>query len=85
MSRLKGGSAAIGCPAIRMSPDVGGSKPAIMRSVVVLPEPEAPRQCEEFPRGDLERQIVHRREVAEPLRQAPELENRQPDGLVGAG
>ena len=49
MSRLNGGSAAIGCPAIRMSPDVGGSKPAIMRSVVVLPDPEAPSRVRNSP------------------------------------
>src|SRR5437868_15544893 len=49
MSRLKGGSAPIGVPAIRISPAVGGSKPAIIRSVVVFPEPEAPSSVRNSP------------------------------------
>ena len=49
MSRLKGGSGVIGVPSIRISPDVGRSKPAIMRSVVVFPEPEAPSKVRNSP------------------------------------
>ena len=49
MSRLNGGRAAMGMPAIRISPDVGGSNPAIMRSVVVLPEPDAPSSVRNSP------------------------------------
>src|SRR5690349_2553726 len=49
MSRLNGGSAAMGEPAMRISPEVGGSKPAIIRSVVVLPEPEAPSRVRNSP------------------------------------
>src|SRR6266446_3061784 len=49
MSRLNGGSAPIGAPAMRMSPELGGSNPAIIRSVVVLPEPEAPSKVRNSP------------------------------------
>ncbi len=37
-------------PSMRMVPDVGCSKPAIMRSVVVLPQPEGPRNDTNSPR-----------------------------------
>ena len=33
---------AIGWPSMKMLPDVGLSKPAIMRSSVVLPQPDGP-------------------------------------------
>src|SRR3954468_9807602 len=49
MSRLNGGSPTIGEPTIRISPEVGRSNPAIMRSVVVLPDPEAPRRVRNSP------------------------------------
>src|SRR3954467_12852031 len=49
MSRLYGGSADIGAPSIRISPAVGCSKPAIIRSVVVLPEPDAPSSVRNSP------------------------------------
>src|SRR6185295_11704366 len=49
MSRLKGGSGVIDVPSMRISPDVGRSNPAIMRSVVVFPEPEAPRKVRNSP------------------------------------
>ena len=40
--RLNGGTVATGSPSSRTSPSVGCSKPAIMRSVVVLPQPDGP-------------------------------------------
>src|SRR5215218_7369897 len=49
MSRLNGGRAAIGSPPMRISPAVGGSKPAIIRRVVVFPEPEAPSSVRNSP------------------------------------
>src|SRR4051812_7518240 len=49
MSRLNGGSPVMGDPAISISPEVGCSKPAIILSVVVLPEPEAPRRVRNSP------------------------------------
>ncbi len=40
--RLYGGTPAIGWPASVISPSVGCSKPAIIRSVVVFPQPDGP-------------------------------------------
>src|SRR5919204_3356347 len=34
-----------------MRPDVGSSKPPIMRNVVVLPQPEGPRSAKKLPRS----------------------------------
>ena len=36
-------------PPIRIAPDVGSSSPAIMRSVVVLPQPEGPSSVTSLP------------------------------------
>src|SRR4029450_7779547 len=36
-------------PAIRMRPSLGSSRPAIMRSVVVLPQPEGPSRVTSVP------------------------------------
>src|SRR5262245_49969243 len=36
-------------PPIRISPEVGSSRPAIIRSSVVLPEPEGPRRTRNSP------------------------------------
>jgi hypothetical protein len=38
-------------PAMMIWPEVGDSSPAIMRSVVVLPQPEGPRMVVSVPRG----------------------------------
>src|SRR5919197_5412158 len=42
MSRSFGGTSFTTSPPIRMSPSVMSSRPAIMRSVVVLPQPDGP-------------------------------------------
>ena len=42
MSRFSGDSSFMRCPAITTSPAVARSSPAIMRSVVVLPQPDGP-------------------------------------------
>ena len=42
MSRSIGGTSFTTVSSIRISPDVTASRPAIMRSVVVLPQPEGP-------------------------------------------
>src|SRR5882672_98579 len=42
MSRSLGGTSFTTSPPIRISPSVMSSRPAIMRSVVVLPQPEGP-------------------------------------------
>src|SRR5438552_503434 len=44
MSRFSGGSSFMRLPAMIISPAVARSSPAIMRSVVVLPQPEGPRR-----------------------------------------
>src|SRR5437867_94677 len=49
MLRRYGGRSMIEAPATRMSPCVGSSKPAIMRSVVVLPEPLGPSSVRKVP------------------------------------
>ena len=50
MLRLWGGTAETGWPAMKISPDAGRTKPAIMRSSVVLPEPLGPRMVRKRPR-----------------------------------
>ena len=42
ISRLSGVRRETSLPSTRMRPEVGFSKPAIMRSVVVLPQPDGP-------------------------------------------
>src|SRR4051795_11536251 len=49
MSRWYGGRAVMGEPSMRISPLEGCSNPAIMRRVVVLPEPDAPRSVRNSP------------------------------------
>ena len=51
-----------------MSPAVGSSKPASIRSVVVLPQPEGPSSERNSAGHDLERHVVDRHDVREPLR-----------------
>src|SRR5215210_5650636 len=43
----------MGAPLIRISPAVGTSKPATIRRVVVLPEPEAPSRVRNSPDSTL--------------------------------
>ena len=45
-------------PSRRISPEVGSSSPAIMRSVVVLPQPEGPEQHEEAAVLDGQRAVL---------------------------
>ncbi len=42
MLRFSGGRSFMRCPAMMTSPAVARSRPAIMRRVVVLPQPEGP-------------------------------------------
>jgi hypothetical protein len=49
--RSDGPSAVTSRSPIRMRPDVGDSSPAIMRSVVVLPQPDGPRMVVSVPTG----------------------------------
>mgnify|MGYP003694365039 CR=1 FL=1 len=59
-ARRLGGISAMSCPSIMMWPSVGTSRPASMRSNVVLPQPEGPSRREELSRHDVEADIVHR-------------------------
>ena len=47
--RLLGGIPAMSCPSIRISPSVGSSNPAIIRSSVVLPQPDGPSSTKNSP------------------------------------
>jgi len=50
MPRARGGtSPSMRTPPIRISPDVGRSSPAIMRSRVVFPQPEGPSKTKNSP------------------------------------
>ena len=49
---LGGPSVVTSLPSMRIWPEVGDSRPAIMRSVVVLPQPEGPRMVVSVPVGD---------------------------------
>ena len=42
MSRSRGSMSLTGCPSTRMVPSVISSRPATMRSAVVLPQPDGP-------------------------------------------
>jgi hypothetical protein len=48
--RRQGGTADMSWPSISIRPEVGRSKPASMRSSVVLPQPEGPRRAKNSPR-----------------------------------
>ena len=48
-------------------PAVGSSKPPIMRSVVVLPQPDGPSSEKNSPSRDLERQVVDRDDLVAEL------------------
>ena len=49
--RLLGGVPAMSCPSSRTWPDVGASNPAIIRSVVVFPQPDGPSREKNPPAG----------------------------------
>ena len=49
MSRWEAGRWLTSSPSIRISPEVGNSSPAIMRKVVVLPQPEGPSSMKNSP------------------------------------
>ena len=61
-------------PSISMVPAVGSMKPAIMRRVVVLPQPEGPSSETNSPSLQLEVEAVDRRDVAEALLDAAQRE-----------
>ena len=59
-SRLCGGTPWTRAPEMRISPSSGSSKPASIRSVVVLPQPDGPRSDEELAGMDLDVEGVDR-------------------------
>ena len=92
MSRLKGGSGVIGTPSIRISPEVGRSNPAIIRSVVVFPEPRRAQEGQKLSRRDVEREIIDGGEGVEAFGEVVEWEDgghggryRRCQVSVGAG
>ena len=56
------------------SPASGISSPAIIRSSVVLPEPDGPSSATSSPVGDLEADVVERDEAAEGFAQVADLD-----------
>ena len=63
-------------PSSSTSPSSGRSKPAISRSVVVLPEPDGPSSVKNSPCLDLEVDAVDRDDVAVGLAHALEAHGR---------
>ncbi len=65
-------------PSSKIWPEVGSSSPAIMRSVVVLPQPDGPSRQKNSPSGMVKVEFLHRDEVAEGLAQVldPDLGHR---------
>ena len=55
MSRCRGATSFTNLSSMRISPDVTVSSPAIMRSVVVLPQPDGPDEHHELAVLDLRR------------------------------
>ena len=68
-SRAYGGSRETSLPPSSTVPSSGRSKPAITRSVVVLPEPEGPSIVKNSPRADLQVDAVDRGHVSVALAQ----------------
>ena len=55
-----------------------------MRSAVDLPQPDGPEQHEELAVRDLEREVAHRDDVAEPLGDVVERDPGHPSSLRGS-
>ena len=70
-------------PWSRIRPAVGSSKPAIIRSVVVLPEPGRAEHREELAVADVEVDAVDGDDVAVPLLDAPRGGPRRRRGSRG--
>ncbi len=77
VGRLCAGSPATSLPSIWIAPSVGCSKPAIIRRVVVLPQPLGPSIVKNSPCGDVEVDVVDGGEVPEPLDDGPEGDARR--------
>ena len=64
ISRWLGGNSLISSPSSTMRPSVGNSKPAIRRSVVVLPQPDGPSSVTKLALFDVDVHVVDRDDVA---------------------
>ena len=67
MSRARGGSALTTVSPMRIVPSLIDSRPASIRSEVVLPQPDGPSSTSISPFGDVEVQVVDGRDAAEAL------------------
>ncbi len=74
--RSYGGSRETSSPASSIVPSSGASNPAIIRSVVVLPEPDGPSIVKNSPAGDVEVDSVDRDDISVPLGQASDADVR---------
>ena len=68
MSRSEARRNATSSPSRKIWPEVGSSSPAIILSVVVLPQPDGPSRQKNEPSGMVKLEFLHRGEVAEHLR-----------------
>ena len=75
VGRLNGGTPSTSTPSILTRPSVGSSKPATIRGVVVLPQPLGPSGVKNTRRDD-QVDDPDRRDAAEPLRDALQLDAR---------
>ena len=58
MSRSLGGRSLTTCPSIRTSPEVIDSRPAIIRSAVVFPQPDGPTKTTNSPLGHVQLEVA---------------------------
>ena len=72
--RLLGGTSSTERPLIRISPLVGARKPAIIRMIVVLPQPDGPRMEKNEPGGTSKETFSTALSVAEAFRQVGAFE-----------
>ena len=76
-SRAVAGRPVTSCSPIMIRPAVGSSSPAIMRKVVVLPQPEGPNRVTRWPALDRERYLAHGHDLAERLGHPLEADGRR--------
>src|SRR5881409_825193 len=71
--RRRGGRSVTSSPPISTRPPLGGSRPARIRSVVVLPQPDGPSRTRNA-LGDLDREVDQDLHLVEPLLDGSELD-----------